>query len=433
MLQVNRSRSKQNVRPTCVTRSQHAVWNSWSGWRPISDPFWTREQQWTTNTSWSGTRSTILDHTGSNWRLRARRGQATFNDVLLTKEERTWSPGTLITNVPCGIREVFDGDFGPFLSTFWEPRAVLISDEERDYHLGLALVKAYAKMNAPDIVSGEYVAEFSKTVGMLRRPFSGAQKLLKKIYRTRTRLLKHKVVTASDITRASASAWLEHRYGWKPLMMDADHAIESIMSQFTDLNGCFRVARGSSKMNQYSSNNYSGTFPQDEHFHVEFVRSVTQQLRADAGVLYRLKDRTNFEKANAYLGIRPRDIPATLWELTPYSFVLDWFTNIGIWLQALTPNPDVEILGHWQTSVKTTITTEGNGTITHTDYMNQPTVSTGSTGSNTYIVTEFRRICNQDLTFNPLVPRLSLGPIQAISGLSLLLQGVLGSIKQLRH
>jgi hypothetical protein len=52
------------------------------------------------------------------------------------------------------------------------------------------------------------------------------------------------------------------------------------------------------------------------------------------------------------MGLRLSDVPSALWELVPWSFVVDRFVSVGKWLDAITPKPNVRILGTWTTTVE---------------------------------------------------------------------------------
>lgn len=60
------------------------------------------------------------------------------------------------------------------------------------------------------------------------------------------------------------------------------------------------------------------------------------------------------------LGLSPKFIPETMWELTSLSFVWDWFLQLGMWLSALRGAVDwnYQILGN---TVSMTILTSGVG------------------------------------------------------------------------
>jgi hypothetical protein len=55
-----------------------------------------------------------------------------------------------------------------------------------------------------------------------------------------------------------------------------------------------------------------------------------------------------------------------IWEIIPFSFVVDWFANIGGLINALNPNPSYKTLGSWLVST-TTVTCYGTITVTLPD------------------------------------------------------------------
>ena len=63
-----------------------------------------------------------------------------------------------------------------------------------------------------------------------------------------------------------------------------------------------------------------------------------------AGVLTKLDLLTN---ANIY-GLQ--NLGETAWELVPFSFIVDWFTNVGATIGSWTPNIGYEILASWVTT-----------------------------------------------------------------------------------
>jgi hypothetical protein len=42
-------------------------------------------------------------------------------------------------------------------------------------------------------------------------------------------------------------------------------------------------------------------------------------------------------------------IPAAIWEIIPFSFVVDWFVNVESFIRAVTPKADVHRLAEWVT------------------------------------------------------------------------------------
>ncbi|ACT66753.1 assembly/maturation protein [Qubevirus faecium] len=148
-------------------------------------------------------------------------------------------------------------------------------------------------------------------------------------YRDRTANGSWKDSSASDL-------WLEFRYGLMPLFYD----IQSVMEDF------MRVHKKIAKLQRFSAGHgklveVKGKFFPDPHFALE-VTAVLQR-RHRWGVIY--QDTGSFATFNNGRLIPVRDWqtaalallnPAeTAWELTPYSFVADWFVNVGDMLEQI--------------------------------------------------------------------------------------------------
>lgn len=61
------------------------------------------------------------------------------------------------------------------------------------------------------------------------------------------------------------------------------------------------------------------------------------------------------------------NIPRILWDGATFSFVVDWFVNVGKFIYALTPNPYVRRLSSWITVRDTKSWVEKLGSLTSTD------------------------------------------------------------------
>jgi len=110
--------------------------------------------------------------------------------------------------------------------------------------------------------------------------------------------------------------WLEARYGWRPLLSDAYNAGEAAASL---LNSPSPWSRATSKVKAplaFTIMNYNQLFKYGEG-----EKSVLLKFR-------RLGDASIPE----HLGLK--DPLSIIWELIPYSFVIDWFAPVGGFLSA---------------------------------------------------------------------------------------------------
>jgi len=186
---------------------------------------------------------------------------------------------------------------------------------EPRYYAQLAAAKLYSR----GWDAGTFLAEIHKTVSMFRGCVFQFAKLWDAYLTDLKRWkLAGQVKNAVDQT---FNAWLEGRYGWRILMYDIE-----------DIN---KLLVGLKKKSRTRHKERVGT---DQTF------QVTESNLVESKRYYKLYLNDTVEME---LGVRGRivadfvpdlafaNLPITLYELTPYSFVLDWLVNIGNALAAL--------------------------------------------------------------------------------------------------
>jgi hypothetical protein len=78
----------------------------------------------------------------------------------------------------------------------------------------------------------------------------------------------------------------------------------------------------------------------------DYQVQMEAKVKAKATIYYRKLAGASLKgEILRHYGLHPEQFPALLWELTPLSFVVDWFTNVGDWIKAITPRSDVRIEG----------------------------------------------------------------------------------------
>jgi len=306
--------------------------------------------------------------------------------------------------------------------------SVSFSDED-DMNL---LMKAFANISKPNVMSGELLATFGETISMLRRPFKSSVELMAKMLKARNRRLKTSVKAARwslAVAKANANAWLEYRYGWQPIMIDCENVVKAIDAKRQACDLSRLVSRAGSKRSYSGAHSWSGRVG----FPVSGSSTLNIDVASNVGVIYDLKDRSTPEYLSAFAGTRVGDIPPLLWELMPYSFVIDWFTNIGSYIQASMPRPGVDIQGWWITRTTQTSSSK-SGTVDGVTYPGSAYDGlVGNLGSEEVTTSLFERTCNQELTFTPALTIIKLSQLHQIDALALIANSVLGSIKALRH
>jgi len=190
-------------------------------------------------------------------------------------------------------------------------------------------------------LSGQDAAELHQTVGMITGYLKDAYRLLRNVRNLR-------INAAGLSSRELGNQWLRYRYGLRPLVLSIQQAVEAARSighpQRSTSRG-FKKLYGSAVTDFGTSicNTPGWGFAWD----LEGLWETEVLVRA--GVLFEnTTDGTSLQRA---FGLRVDDILPTVWELVKYSFVLDWFCNIGQVVRAWTPHSEAEVLTCW---VKTT-------------------------------------------------------------------------------
>lgn len=193
---------------------------------------------------------------------------------------------------------------------------------------------ADARSGALDVLTN--IAEMPESMRMFRNVFR------------RIGNISHNLATYARTEKELRSLWLEYRYGWTPLISEAQKAIG--LYNHTYRTGQLIRSKSSSDDTENSTDIYaSGTEPYF-HFSGEIRREYKFKYR---GFAYA----TIVDLNKKLIQIDPF---VTAYELLPYSFVLDWFIDLGSYIQATTPVSGVKLLGAGA-SVKTTGSTSLTG------------------------------------------------------------------------
>jgi hypothetical protein len=172
-----------------------------------------------------------------------------------------------------------------------------------------ALVIAAIADVLPNLDALTTAVESRQTIRMVLKARNDAKSLIREALRGG----KHTVKAASD-------AWLAWRYGWQQLGYDCQNVRDFIVTPTTPL-----VLSGQSGISVPSLEVASGDFGSTS----DRFSTYTDRLEWDVSYRARVLAKFRYSTLNAVM-----DVPLTAWELVPYSFVADWFVNIGDCLAA---------------------------------------------------------------------------------------------------
>lgn len=127
------------------------------------------------------------------------------------------------------------------------------------------------------------------------------------------------------------SAWLEYWMGWAPLYGDIYNALDVLQRPYPDEHFRTGFAFGNSPAPQVTGNPSSSVnYGRKDHKGYAYI-SAYGKFRVTNHNLYR---------ANQLGLINPA---TTLWEIVPFSFIVDWFTNVGQVLNGMSDFAGIEL------------------------------------------------------------------------------------------
>jgi hypothetical protein len=278
---------------------------------------------------------TIVDDVTPGWyALMKSGGFRPINTCIITTDrQRVVSPfsGT-VSNAPIDPAHpvIATGSFNPLACGY--PMFGSFTPDGGD--VDSVVIKALEKAKAPDWDLLTFMAELPQTASLLAKQyhrFNGiARAIARRAFRRETRRSRRKrrPYDPKQALLDFSSLWLEGRYGWRPLLYD----IESICKALRK-----KAKRKISRRNATGSFTISGdmTHRLSEtplHYDTVGTRTGTCKVRA---VVFHSSDMSP-------IGMNPL---ITAWEVTRYSFIVDWLIDIGAWLQAISPRVGYNELG----------------------------------------------------------------------------------------
>lgn len=206
-----------------------------------------------------------------------------------------------------------------------------------------AVSEALLKVNDQKINLGVMMGEARKTLSMVTNRIRTLVAFYKALRRGNLRYAYY-VVTGRSIGvssgRTAAELYLELQYGWRPLIDDVYGGAEQIRKGLRENSLLFSVERTvTDPVNPEGFFGPTGSLITEgtakESYRVKLWGCVTDEFLSGASTLGLIN-------------------PATIaWELTPYSFVIDWLLPIGNWLDSLTASIGVKFIAGCGTYLRT--------------------------------------------------------------------------------
>lgn len=208
----------------------------------------------------------------------------------------------------------------------------------------IAVAKAWANVDETELLLMASIGELPETIAwmakLLRRGIALARILVGKEAKVHA-LKALRKVKPSDAAKQIADLWLEFRYAVRPLVFEMENAVRALEKSISENER--HTARGFVKSEDISITDAELTALPYATYTQRTKTSYKYEARA--GCLYSVSGAIDGLSLTLGLG-SPFE---TIWELVPFSFILDWFFNVGDIISAWEKNASLVILGTWVT------------------------------------------------------------------------------------
>lgn len=198
--------------------------------------------------------------------------------------------------------------------------------------------KLYAKVRSlhHQFEGGTFVGEIRQTISMLCKPASGLRRGMLEYSRRARALRAGRKLPKHVLQRIIADLYLEAVFGWQPLLADIKDSLLAYKRLMDDV----RPTRFRIKGHETVSTDLGGGTVTDDGVMRWRINSSTEALcehiyyGAFKPSAVNNRGDPTMQRILELSGFTLRDFIPTLWELMPWSFVADYFFNIGSMLAA---------------------------------------------------------------------------------------------------
>jgi hypothetical protein len=177
-----------------------------------------------------------------------------------------------------------------------------------------------------------FLGELRESISMIKNPAKSFRQGI--VNYIATAQLRSKGVKQRIKRKVLAETWLEYSFGWIPLISDIKEGVEAYHKHVSQEFYQKLTSRGQSSDSHIYEAGQRGSNANFVPLLADTKSITTQSVQYIVGLEYTCTganpDVSVFERA----GITFRDFVPTIWELVPYSFLVDYFTNIGDILEA---------------------------------------------------------------------------------------------------
>lgn len=219
----------------------------------------------------------------------------------------------------------------------WVTGGPLISETTADNQAKTNMIKELRRAQT-SFQGGVFLGELRETVRAIRNPAQSLRRGLDS-YLTALKQRRSRIKGKNPASRRAAlrdilgGTWLEYSFGWKPLLSDIDDAAETLANHMVRSDSLAR-------REVFAEGQTSGVWPRSSSsvsngpLVITYYRRIHEKFTVK---YYGQVDVANPHKVGyRKIGLDLSNWLPTAWELLPWSFLIDYFTNVGDIITAAT-------------------------------------------------------------------------------------------------
>lgn len=206
-----------------------------------------------------------------------------------------------------------------------DPTGLLSGNAEADARIDF-LNKVRSQQTA--MQGGTFLGELRETIEMIRHPAKALRDGISNYVRAAKKAAS-RYRTTKQKNRAISGTYLEFQYGWRPLANDIKDAVKAFDQPGGD----------GSKRVRITSYGHQDTAHSTHMVRNDCVPSLMWDIESTSQVSVKFSGAVWIEPTShpelRHWGLDATNFLPTVWELIPYSFLVDYFTNIGKIIDAM--------------------------------------------------------------------------------------------------
>jgi len=209
----------------------------------------------------------------------------------------------------------------------------VLSETKADNQAKLQIVRKIRKKQT-SFQGGVFVGELARSAALIANPAQALRKGVGSyIRRLRKRGPSARRMTKRQTLSMVRDTWLEYQLGWAPLLSELDDAIKTLAESNILNERKWETVRSIGKDETYVKD-YETQVPSASTPYFQVEKGTKSYVHVIYIACVSVGSYVTYNPRR--IGFAPTNWAPTIWELIPYSFVVDYFTNIGDIISAAT-------------------------------------------------------------------------------------------------